>query len=278
MAIVLKPAKSLLKTLTDMTPLTMNEDPMSAFASKIEKVTSRSEVDNIMKCTVNAGGFDLFCLGGAVVRGQELFESKTLEFEGFKSFRQYIEERHGIRYAKAMRAAQIFRRLLDLNLPWSAFESVGWTKILVVLDVVTKDNIKQWLTNAKDMNYLSLKALVELEKHKGEALTEQAPKAITTKTFKLHADQKQLLEDGLKKASEETGSAYDSVNLEAVFQSYLGAGLMFTDVEHAMAYAAKHADDPRVFVEKQAVKLQHLFPQLNIAIDVTWKQAAVVAA
>ena len=278
MSIVLKPATSLLKNLTDITALTIDGDPISAFASKLEKVTSRSEVDNIMKGAANGGGFHLFCLGGAVSRGQELFETKTLEFDGYKNFRQYIEERHGIRYGKAMRAAQLYRKLLDLNLPWSAFKSIGWTKVLSVLDVVTKDNVEQWLTAAEEMNFLTLKAHVDAEKHKGKAEAEQGPKTITSKTFKLHPDQKQLVEDGLKKASEETGSAFDAVNLEAVFQSYLGAGFMFADVEHAMAHAAKHADDPQAFVEKQVAKLKHLFPQLNIAVEITSNEAAVAAA
>jgi hypothetical protein len=228
-----------------------------------------------VKGLADANGFDLFRLGGAVVRAQELFETKKLEFEGYKSFREYIEEGHGIRYSKAMHAAQIYRKLLDSNLPWSAFESIGWTKVRLVLDVVTKDNIGQWVAKAKAMNFPSLKALVEAEKHKGDPEKEHGPKTITTKTFKLHPDQKQLIEEGLKKASEETGSPFDNANLEAIIQSYLGSGFMFADVEHAMAFAAKHhADDPQAFVEKQIARLQQLFPQLNIAVEITWKEAA----
>ena len=272
MPLILKAAKSLPKSQPDMIATRINEDPISKFASEIQKVNSRTEVDNVMKGLADANGFDLFRLGGAVVRAQELFATKNLEFEGYKSFRQYIEEGHGIRYGKAMHAARIYRKLLDLKLPWSAFESIGWTKVRLMLDVVTKDDIGQWLGNAKAMNFSSLKALVEAEKHKSEAKTEQEAKTITTKTFKLHADQKQLVEDGLKKASEETGSAVDSVNLEAIFQ-----GFMFPDVEHATAFAAKHADDPQMFVEKQVVRLQNLFPQLNIAVEITLNEAAVAA-
>jgi hypothetical protein len=278
MPLILKAAKSLPKSLPDMIATRINEDPISKFASEIQKVNSRTEVDNIVKGLADANGFDLFRLGGAVVRAQELFATKKLEFEGYKSFRQYIEDAHGIRYGKAMHAARIYRKMLDLNLPWSAFESIGWPKVRLLLDVVTKDNIKQWVASAKVMNFLSLEALVEAEKLKGNAETEQGPKTITIKTFKLHADQKQLVEDGLQKASKETGSDVDSVNLEAVFQSYLGAGLMFSDVEHATAFAAKHADDPRVFVEEQLARLQQLFPQLNIAVEITWKEAVAASA
>ena len=168
------------------------------------------EVDNIIKGLADANGFSLFCLGGAVVRAQELFATKKSEFEDYTSFRQYIEAAHGIRYDKAMRAAQIYRKLLDLNLPWSEFGSIGWTKVLSVLDVVTKHNIKQWIANAKAMNYHSLRALVEAEKHNGKGDAAQVPEVITTKTFKLHTDQKELVEEVLLKVSEVTGSDVDS--------------------------------------------------------------------
>jgi hypothetical protein len=116
-----------------------------------------------------------------------------------------------------------------------------------------------------------------MRKHNGEADTGQMSKTITTKTFKLHADQKELVEDVLLKVSEVTGSDVDSVNLEAVFQAFLGGGGMNADVSDAMAYAAKHADDPLVFVEKQVATLQNLFPQLNIAFEITPKNSAVSA-
>jgi len=275
--VIAKPAKGLPKSLTDMAAGTMNDDPISTFASKIEKVDSRMEVDQFMKGLANANGFSMFCLGGAVVRAKELFATKKSEFEEYKNFRHYIEAAHGIRYYKAMRAAQIYRKLLDLNLPWSELESFGWSKVLSLLDVVTQENIKQWIANANAMNCHSLKALVEAEKHNGEADTGQMPKTITTKTFKLHADQKELIEDVLLKVGEVTGSDVDSVNLEAVFQSYLSGGGMYADVSDAMAYAAKHADDPLAFVEKQVATLQHLFPQLNIAFEITSKKSAAAA-
>jgi hypothetical protein len=276
MPLILKAAKSLPKSLTDTIATTINEDPISTFASKMQKVNSRTELDDVVKGLTNASGFDLFRLGGAVARANDLFATKPWEFEGYEKFQHYIEEAYGIRYGKAMHAARIYKKLLVLNLPWSAFESIGWTKVRLLLDVVTKDNIGQWLANAKAMNVPSLKALVDAEKHKGEP--EHGPKTITTKTFKLHPDQKQLVEDALKKASDETGSSVDTVNLEAIIQSYLGSGFMFADVKHAMAYAAKHADDPQAFVEKQVAGLRHLFPQLNIAIEITWKEAVVAAA
>jgi hypothetical protein len=283
MIVTVKSAKSLLKNQTDEPMVLKNltgrpmDDPIIKFASQIEKVKTRTEIEEIIKNHSNARQFELFRLGGGIAVAHELFNKSKSEFEGYKNFREYVEMVHGIRYSNAMRAAEIYRKLVQLQIPWSAFENIGWTKVRALLDVVTKDNVKQWVAKAKEMNFPSLKAHVEAEKEKGEPDTEQEPKTITTKTFKLYADQKQLVADAIKKAQEETGSAVEASNLEAICQSFLGSGLMFSDVEQAMTYAAKRADDPPVFVQKLVTTLEQLFPQLNIAVEITFKESAAAA-
>ncbi len=242
MPIMLKPAESLPKNLTDEPMALMNlaasidNDPIITFAIKIEQVKTRTEVEKFIK-----------------------------------NFREYVEKALGIPYSKAMRAAGIYKKLVQLEISWSAFEGIGWTKVLALLDVVNKENIEEWVAKAKEMNVHSLKDFVKADKQKGKADAEQEPEPITTKTLKLHADQKQLFEAAVKKASEETGSDVEAVNLEAVFQNYLGGGLAFADEDQAMTYAAKHTSDPVVFVEKQVARLKQLFPQLNIAVEITLK-------
>jgi hypothetical protein len=284
MPIMLKPAKNLPKNLMDEpmvlinpTGASIDDDPIITFASKIEKVSTRTEIEEIIKTLNDEREFDFFKLGGAIAVAQALFDKSKSEFKGYKNFREYVKKALGIGYSNAMRAAEIYKKLLQLEIPWSAFENIGWTKVLALLDVVGKDNVKQWVAKAKGMNVLSLNALVEAEKQKGKPETVQGPKAITTKTFKLHADQKQLVADGLKKAQDETGSDVEAVNLEAVFQNYLGGGLAFADEDQAMTYAAKHANDPQVFVEKQVARLKQLFPQLDITVEITLKKPAAAA-
>ncbi len=278
MPIMLKPAESLPKNLTDepmalmnLTDASIDNDPIITFAIKIEQVKTRTEVEKFIKDLADARGFNFFKLGGAIAVAQALFDKSKSEFEGYKNFREYVEKALGIPYSKAMRAAGIYKKLVQLEISWSAFEGIGWTKVLALLDVVNKENIEEWVAKAKEMNVHSLKDFVKADKQKGKADAEQEPEPITTKTLKLHADQKQLFEAAVKKASEETGSDVEAVNVEAICQNYLGSGLMFADVEHAMTYAAKHANDPLAFVEKQVTRLKQLFPQLNIAVEITLK-------
>jgi hypothetical protein len=120
------------------------------------------------------------------------------------------------------------------------------------------------------MNVPSLKAHVEAEKQKGKPDTEQGPKTITTKTFKLHPDQKELVEEMLTKAKDEGNTEFDTVALEYVAQNYIGGGLQFSTWDQGLTYASKqHSDDPLVFVQKVVTRLKELFPQLNIAVEIT---------
>ncbi len=272
MAIIPK-AVTVTKNLTDapmavvkLSGAGMHDDPIITLASKIEKINSLTEVEKIIKELSESTGCEFFILGGAVVRGQELFATAKSEFQKYKNFREYIEAVHGIRYPKAMRAAQVYRKLVDLNVPWSAFESIGWTKVLMLVDVVTKENIQGWVTKATKINNHSLKVQVEAEKQKGKIATEQPPvepKVITTKTFKLHPDQKQVVNYALKKASEETGSAFEAVNLEAICQNFMGGGLMFANWPSALTYAEKHAEDKAAFYWAVRDLLDSLCPTVS---------------
>jgi hypothetical protein len=285
MSIIVK-AKSLPKNLTEASIASMNladansnADPISTFASKIEKVTTRIEVDENINNLRDAREFGLFKLGGAIAVAQSLFKKKKSEFAGYKSFREYIEVVHGIPYWKAMHAARMYTALVDSGVPGSRFEDLGWTKARLILDVVTKDNVNTWVAKAKEMNFPSLEALVKMEKKKGNPQTEQGTSqlTITTKTFKLHDDQKQLVQDGLKKAQEETGSPVDAVNLEAVFQNYMGGGLAFSDWEQALIYAAKHTNDAAALVQKLVAMMKELFPQLGITVQIAFNESAPAA-
>jgi len=282
MSVLVKAAKNPPKDLTDLslgvlklTGAEVHNDPFMAIASKIEKVSSRAEVESIFKASIDAAGFTSFALGGAVVRAQELFKTAKSQFPEYKSFREYVERGLGIEYTYAMRAAQAYWKILDLNVPFSAFGGIGLQKALKLLQVVTKDNIAEWVEKAKAMNILSLDEAIKAAK--ALKSPDDAPaeaKTIMTKTFKLHEDQKQLVNDALKKASEETGSNFEAVNLEAICQSYIGAGLMFANVAQAMAYAAKHTTEPALFVAKQVALLEQLFPDLQIKVDITFKEPA----
>ena len=280
-AIVKKPEKGLAIKLDELVipkhvTGTQADDPILKFASQIENKT-RTEVEEIIKNLSNARAFGRFQLGGAVARLHALFDKAKSEFAGYKNFREYVEAALGIGYSNAMRAAEIYEDLLALGIPWSSFENIGWTKVLLLLDVVTKCNVKEWVAKAKEMNFPSLKAHVEAEKRKGKAGTEPAPKMITSKTFQLHEDQKEIVEAAREKIKEESGTAVDSVALEYMAQNHLGAGIQFQNWDQALTYAINHQGDRTLFVQQVITRLEELCPDLEINVEITSKKSAAAA-
>jgi hypothetical protein len=226
-----KPEKGLEVNLADepvvlktVTGAPAENDLILEFASMIEKVKTATKLEEIIKNLSDEREFDFFKLGGAIARAQALFDKSKPEFAGYKSFREFVETVYGD-YGKALHAAKIYKKLVDLEIPWSAVEEIGWTKIRVLLDVVTKENVKQWVAQAKGMNFPTLKAHVKAEKQKSKSGTEEAPKPVASKTFQLHEDQKEAVNAALEKIKEESGTPFDSAALEYLAQNYLGAGI-----------------------------------------------------
>ncbi len=263
MTAIVKSAKSVLKNLPvepvvlkNLTGEPTDDDPILEFASYIEKVNTPAEIEDIVKRLNDANGFNFFKLGGAIAVLQELLKKP-------KSFREWLKT-HGIPYGKAMGAVQAYRKLVQLGIPRSAFENIGWTKVLVLLDVVTKDNVKQWV---------AIKARVEAEKQKGKPDPEKGPKT-TTMTFKPHEDQKEIINAAIEKVKEESGTSDDSVALEYLAQDYLGAGVQFKGWDQALTYARKHSDDPALFYQTIVTRLDELCPELIADTTITLKASA----
>jgi hypothetical protein len=250
-------------------------DPIVTFASQMEKIESRVKTEEIIRNLTEESEANKYKIGGALARLQA--NENWWQDAGYQNFKDYVEGSLGIGYRKAMYMIEFYKTLLELDVPWVKLGGIGWGKINRIVSVLTKENIDEWVEKAKGMNRPELEAHIKAEKQKNKTGKEHEPKTITTKTFKLHDDQKQLVADGLKKASEETGSAVEAVNLEAVFQNYLGSGLMFSDAKQALTYARKHSDNPAQFVETWIAVIKELCPELTINAEITLKGEAAAA-
>ncbi len=284
MTIILKPAKSLLKNLTNepmvlknLTSAPTDDDPIIKFASYIEKVNTLAEIEDIIQGLNDATKFNFFKLGGAIVVAQALFNKAKSEFEGL-TFREYVEMVYRIPYRKAMRAAEIYRKLVELQIPWSAFGDIGWTKVLTLLAIVTKENVDEWVEKAAHMTVKSLEAAIkELTQPKMVDAGEQEVKSTTTMTFKVHEDQKAVITDAIDKIMAESGTGVKSVALEYMAQNYLGAGIQFKNAEQALKYERKHSDDPALFYQKIVAILNAICPEIIAETTITLKEPAATA-
>ena len=73
----------------------------------------------------------------------------------------------------------------------------------------------------------------------------------TYKTFKLHPDQKEIVEAALTNVKEKTGTPYDTVALELICQQYMGTGFTApVDGKSALVVEYKKAGNIPDFLEK----------------------------
>ncbi len=99
------------------------------------------------------------------------------------------------------------------------------------------------------------------------------PMSSTTKmVFHLHPDQKEIVTAAIKNIKEQTGTAYQSVALEYMAQSYLGTGLHFSHWKPAVLYALKHSQDPAAFLVAVMEYLESICPEATINAEITWKE------
>ena len=113
------------------------------------------------------------------------------------------------------------------------------------------------------MNALSLKEAVDnaLKAAAGTGDEVKEAATVTTITFKVHPDQKEIINQALEKAKQVIPTQVQTVALEGICQEYMGAGISFSDWRQALAYASKHTDDPFAFIQQVITKVESLCPQ-----------------
>jgi hypothetical protein len=108
------------------------------------------------------------------------------------------------------------------------------------------DNVKalraQWLAQAKAQGNEALESISE----------EQKPVTNTVKkTFKLHPDQKEIVEAALKDAKSKSGTKFDTAALEYVCQGYMGTGPTgYKNAKAALTAEFKKSESEEEFLGK----------------------------
>jgi len=242
-------------------------DPIVTFASQIEK-ESRIKIEEIVRDLNEESEANKFKIGGALARIQA--NENWWQEAGYQNFKDYVASL-GIGYRKAMYLIEFYKKLLELDVPFVKFGGIGWGKIRIIVPVLTKENVDEWVEKAKVLSRSDLEAHIKAEKQKIKTGKEHEPKTITTKTFKLHDDQKQVSDEAIAKAKEEGNTEVDSVAYELICQNYLGAGLQFSDPKQALTYDSKHNEDGMLWVQKVIGWLEELHPELVINAEVGLK-------
>lgn len=193
--------------------------------------------------------FNTFKLGGVLLRvnSEKYFTTIGNEGKGYESFKEFVEIEYGFKYRKAMYLVEIYSAVIELNLTWDKIKHIGWTKLKTLLNsnlnLVTAENIDGWIKKAEGMTVLQLESAVKgATSNNGQAIENDPGKEVTTMTFKLHPDQKDVLRTALEKAKEQGGFDTDTVALEMIATQFLGSPGFTTSTVSAEPVAATTFD------------------------------------
>lgn len=195
------------------------DDELADLVHEIENMGAKDAREMVAKLA-NESEMTMFKVGGvlSVIQANGWFEPHG-------TFRDYIENEVGLHYRKALHWVAIYNALVEAQVPWSKVKGIGWTKLKEIAEVLTPSNVEEWVKIAATQTTLQLIETVKSHKAQGapKALEDQSSKTVTTKTFKVHADQKETIEAAIEKAKGVSGTTVDTVALEFICIEYLGS-------------------------------------------------------
>jgi len=200
----------------------LSADPIKDIVHEVENMDKKTALDLVAELNEQAD-IAFFRLGGilSLVSSNGWWKTEDNKYE---TFRAYIEQEHGLEYRKATYWIAIYNALAKSDVPWEKIKTVGWTKLKEIAKVLTVENVDDWVGKAEKVNTLTLHAMVKKETEGGSSDdgTPVETEKVTTKTFKVHAGQKEVIEAAIKKAKETSGTEVDTMALEYICQDFLG--------------------------------------------------------
>jgi hypothetical protein len=184
--------------------------------------------------------------------------------KGYENFKAYVEAECSIKYRKAMYLIGIYNGLVAAQIPWSKVSHLGWTKLKELAGILNNDNVDEWVTVAENMTALQLIDYIAKQtagtdaSNSTDAAQTDAAK-VTTMTFKLHADQKESVEEALAKAKHASGTEVNGAALEYICLDYLGSAPKVVNLTDVMKTKA---------LEDVLQSLQEAFPTLVMQASV----------
>jgi hypothetical protein len=235
----------------------MEPDILSDLVHEIENLKEK-DARELIPALSEQTELTMFRLGGVL----SLIQANNW-FEPYASFRDFVEKEHGLAYRKAMYWVGIYNALSAAKVSWNKVKGIGWTKLKEIALVINEENQDQWIEIALNSNTLTLIETVKksLAKDKPQSVEDQSSKTVTTKTFKVHEDQKATIDAAIAKAKEQSSTTVDTVALEYICIDFLG-GQTIDQKLKSMGMEAAFA------------LLEKAFPNVDISVDVKDDEAA----
>ncbi len=267
MAVVKGSTKAAKKSKSDLIVMTAHE---------IENLTKEKAYNKAVELNESVD-FTYFQLGGvlSVIQSNAWFVE-----EGYESFKDFVEGTLGMKYRKAMYLVGIYNNLVESGVAWDKVKAIGWTKLKEIAHLLTDENVDEWVERANVMTTLQLQEYVK-ELEKGDMVeggeVELDKTKVSTMTFKVHADQKEIIREALDKGKHEQGTEFDTVALESICMSYLNGYQTKEIVKEVQVTKEVPADNAPASLsdvmenagwEEVLGQFEKLFPNIDLSVTV----------
>lgn len=237
-------------------------DLISETAASVELMDQESALA-LIPDLVNSIEFNFFKLGGLLCRVQEEGWWKET---GVETFKAYLDAEHGLGYRKAMYLIDIYKALVQAEVKWELVKDVGWTKLRVISPCINAENVDEWVARAKSMTTIQLEEFIKaLKKSDGEeGSSSVTTNNIVSKVFKLHSDQKEIIEAALDKCKHDKKTEHDNVALQYVCEEWLSGASGKKAVGNIDAVEVLKG----IGLEKTLEVLNKAFPEADFEVSV----------
>jgi hypothetical protein len=231
--------------------VTPGDDPLFELVHEIENIKEQ-EARALVGKLAEQSEITFFRLGGVL----SVIQANSW-FSPYASFKDYVEKEHGLHYRKASYWVSIYNGLVESKVPWEKVKHLGWTKLKELVPVLTASNVDEWVAIAEKSNTISLIDAVKasVKKDAPKAIEDQSSTTVTTKTFKIHDDQKATIEAAIAKAKQQSGTTYDTVALEYICSDFLSG----QTIEQRLKTMG---------IEKALAAVEAAFPNAKIEVEI----------
>jgi hypothetical protein len=195
-----------------------SKDPAKDLSKLIESTNDVGNVEKLVVSLTEAAEVNDFLVGAALARLQATPGHWS---EKYPKFTDYVSNTFGMDPRKALYLISNYTDTVKHEIPWDTFKGLGWSKIRYLRPLFKEGPavVEEWVEKALNMSSQQLQA--EVKAHlDGQKV--QGPASTThVKSFKLHDDQKQVVDAALGKAKEEFNTTVEAAALEHLSQAYL---------------------------------------------------------
>lgn len=197
-----------------------NEDFISKTVETVEKLSNAQAFQKIASLETKAKE-DLFLIGGLMAN---IKENQLYLDRGFETMRTFIDESCAFSVRTIEEYIKIYNNLRDSGVDGSKIIHIGWTKIGIISPWITMENYEELVGIAEESSAVALREYVKKLNTDDPDLTATGPKDWGTKTFRVHVDQREVIDDALAKAGAAIESEDATMQLETLALAYLEGG------------------------------------------------------